>query len=240
MNLDGKRILIAGVETEANIAVSVAALARELGADILLASFGRTRPVAECADRRLPEPCEVLELDPGKREGRDSFQAELASRWRGLEGAVHVGAYAPSSARDDDVLGTEMESAQSAFLANAYSLSALARAVLPVMQRSSEPGGSVVGVTLGSSTTCPAGDWFGGTAALEAVNRYLACELGPRGVRVNLVARVPIATRAAEATHSPGWDHKDAPSVAKAVCFLLSDWARAVSGEVLNVDGGAT
>lgn len=232
MDLDGKRLLISGVEAERNIAVSVAALALELGAEVVLAA-------SERASLSLPEPYEVLELDPREGEGRDSLQAELASRWQRLDGAVHVGACAPCLAHDDDAPGRAMESAQSAFLANAYSLSALARAVLPLMRRPSERGGSIVGLTHGSSTTSPAGDWFGGTAALEAVNRYLACELGPRGVRVNLVACVPPGAAAAEATDPSGLEDDHADPVARAVCFLLSDWARAVSGEVLNVDGGA-
>ncbi len=89
-------------------------------------------------------------------------------------------------------------------------------------------------------------------AALEAVNRDLARELGLRGIRANLVSAGPISSPAAggipgfddlaanwPATAPLGWDPRDPTPVARAICFLLSDWSAAISGELIHVDGGA-
>jgi enoyl-[acyl-carrier protein] reductase I len=111
----------------------------------------------------------------------------------------------------------------------------------------------VVGLDFDASVAWPAYDWMGvSKAALEAVNRYLARELGPRGIRANLISAGPIASPAAGGIPgfdglsgswpelAPlGWDADDPTPVARAVCFLLSDWSEAISGELIHVDGGA-
>ena len=140
------------------------------------------------------------------------------------------------------------ESAVEAFRTSAFSLKALAAGLAPLM----ESGGSIVGLDFDASVAWPVYDWMGvAKAALEATARYLARDLGPRGVRVNLVSAGPLATLAARGIpgfsalvnawedQAPlGWDVEDPAPVAAAVCFLLSDHARAISGEILHVDGG--
>jgi enoyl-[acyl-carrier protein] reductase I len=136
-----------------------------------------------------------------------------------------------------------------AFRTSAYSYQALARHLAPLMG----PGTSVVGLDFDASVAWPSYDWMGvSKAALEAVNRYLARELGRQGIRTNLVSAGPIASPAAGGIPgfdglsdswpeiAPlGWDSEDPTPVARTVCFLLSDWSEAISGELIHVDGGA-
>ena len=132
---------------------------------------------------------------------------------------------------------------------SAYSLKALAVAALPLMSE----GGSIVGLDFDNDDVAwPVYDWMGvSKAAFESVARYLARDLGPKGIRVNLVAAGPIRTVAAKSIpgfesfeevwneRAPlGWDVKDARPVAKACVALLSDWFPATTGEIVHVDGG--
>ena len=247
MLLEGKRLLITGVVTRDSIAWHVARRAQEEGADIVLTGFGRARRLTERAARALPNAPDVLELDVNSEADLLALREELALRWSGVDGVLHAIAFAPPDALGGDFLATPPASAEQAFRTSAYSLKALTEAVLPLMD-----GGSVVGLDFDASVAWPAYDWMGvAKAGLEAVSRYLARDLGPRRIRVNLVSAGPIRTLAAGgipgfdglqsawATQAPlGWDADDAGPVADAACFLLSDLARAVSGEILHVDGG--
>jgi enoyl-[acyl-carrier protein] reductase I len=246
--LEGKRLLITGVMTRRSIAFAVAERAQLAGAELVLTSFGRARRMTERAAARLPEPPDVLELDVNSAEHLEALTAELRSRWGRLDGALHAVAFAPDDALGGNFLSTPPESAEAAFRTSAYSLKALAGAAAPLM----EHGGSLVGLDFDASVAWPAYDWMGvSKAALEAVARYLARDLGPRGVRVNLVSAGPIDTPAAGgipgferlaeawAGQAPlGWDPGDPEPVADATCFLLSDWARGITGEIVHVDGG--
>ena len=247
--LDGKRLLITGVLTRKSIAFAVAREAQLSGAQVLLTGFGRTRRMTERAATRLPEPPDVLELDVNSESDLAGLAGEIDQRWSGLDGVLHAIAFAPQDAIGGKFLETPAESAMEAFRTSAYSYQALARHLAPLM----EAGGSVVGLDFDASVAWPAYDWMGvSKAALEAVNRYLARELGPRGIRANLVSAGPIASPAAGgiagfdglsgtwAKAAPlGWDCDDPTSVARAICFLLSDWSEAISGELIHVDGGA-
>ncbi|MEX1142497.1 MAG: enoyl-ACP reductase FabI [Thermoleophilaceae bacterium] len=249
--LAGRRILVTGVVTHRSIAFAIAAEAQRQGAEVLLTSFGRARRMTERAAARLPSPPDVLELDVDRAEDLEALTGELTRRWGALDGAVHAIAYAPSDALGGDFLATPPESAEAAFRTSAYSLSALARALRPLL--ASDDGGSIVGLDFDASVAWPAYDWMGvAKAALESVSRYLARDLGPEGVRVNLVAAGPIETPAAGGIpdfqrlatawtdHAPlGWDVTDPTPVAAAACFLLSQQARGITGEILHVDGGA-
>jgi meromycolic acid enoyl-[acyl-carrier-protein] reductase len=247
--LTGKRLLITGVLTRKSIAFAVAREAQLGGAEVALTGFGRTRRMTERAASRLPEPTDVLELDVNSEGDLARLAGDLEGRWGGLDGVLHAIAFAPQDAIGGRFLETPPESALEAFRTSAYSYQALARHVAPLMGK----GGSVVGLDFDASVAWPAYDWMGvSKAALEAVNRYLARELGPRGIRSNLISAGPIASPAAGGIPgfddlsgtwpdaAPlGWDCDDATPVARAVCFLLSDWSEAISGELIHVDGGA-
>jgi enoyl ACP reductase len=248
MTLEGKRLLITGVLTHRSIAWAVAERAQHQGAEVVLTSFGRGRRMTERAGRRLPQPPDTLELDVNEPGDLDALRAELDSRWGGVDGVLHAIAYAPEDALGGRFLETPPDSATRAFTTSAYSLKALSAALLPLL----DDGASVVGLDFDASVAWPVYDWMGvSKAALESVCRYLARDLGPRGVRVNLVSAGPLETPAAGGipgfdqltgewrSRAPlGWDTADARPVAEAICFLLSDWSRAVSGEILHVDGG--
>jgi enoyl ACP reductase len=248
MTLENKRLLITGVLTHRSIAWAVAERAQLEGAEVVLTSFGRGRRLTERAARRLPQPADTLELDVNQPADLDALRGELESRWGGVDGVLHAIAYAPEDALGGRFLDTPPDSAAHAFTTSAYSLKAVAAALLPLL----DDGASVVGLGFDASVAWPLYDWMGvSKAALESVCRYLARDLGPRGVRVNLVSAGPLETPAAGGipgfeqlagewrSRAPlGWDTADAGPVAEAVCFLLSDGSRGVSGEILHVDGG--
>ena len=246
--LAGKRLLITGVLTKGSIAYSVAERAQQEGAEIVLTGFGRTRRMTERAAARLPEPPDVLELDVNNPSDFEALRGELESRWGGIDGALHAIAFAPGDALGGNFMSAPSESAEIAFKTSAYSFKALAEALRPLAQ----PGSSLVALDFDASVAWPVYDWMGvAKAALESVSRYLARDLGESGVRVNLVSAGPVDTPAAggipgfdelaalwEKQAPMGWDTKDPVAVADAVLFLFSDWSRAVSGEILHVDGG--
>ena len=198
--LDGKRILITGVLTDASIAFHVARLAQLEGATVVLTGFGRLSLVERIA-KRLPEPPPVLELDVTSEEQLGSLAERVKEHVPGLDGLVHAIANAPGSAMGGNFLQTPWTDVASAVHVSAYSLKSLAMAALPLMQ----PGGSIVGLDFDASVAWPAYDWMGvAKAALESTARYLARDLGPQGIRVNLVSAGPVKTMAARSI--PGFD----------------------------------
>ena len=252
--LAGKRLLITGVATKDSIAWAAADLAQRSGAEVVLTSFGRVSKLTERAAKRLPRTPEVLELDVNRPEDFERLTADLRERWGGVDGALHAVAHAPADALGGRFLDTPPESAEAAFRTSAYSLKSLAVALAPLFPAPARggAGGSIVGLTFDASVAWPIYDWMGvSKAALEAVARYLARDLGPQGARVNLVSAGPLETVAAGgipgfgrlAEHwgrqAPlGWDTGDPAAVAGTICFLLSDWSRAITGEIVHVDGG--
>jgi enoyl-[acyl-carrier protein] reductase I len=131
---------------------------------------------------------------------------------------------------------------------SAFSLKALAQATLPLLA----PGAGIVGLTFDARYAWPVYDWMGvAKAALEATARYLARDLGPQGVRVNLVSAGPLRTVAAKAIpgfeelegswdqRAPlGWASDDPEAAARAVVALVSPWFQGTTGEIIHVDGG--
>jgi meromycolic acid enoyl-[acyl-carrier-protein] reductase len=246
--LDGKRLLITGVITKDSIAYHAAEQAQREGARVVLTSFGRVRRMTERAAKRLPEPADVLALDVNKPEDYEALTEELQRRWDGLDGILHAVAFAPEDALGGRFLTTPAESAMQAFRTSAFSLKAMAAALAPLMPS----GAGIVGLDFDASVAWPIYDWMGvAKAALESVSRYLARDLGGRGIRVNLVSAGPLGTVAARGipgfeqlaqlwrAQAPlGWDIEDPSPVAATICFLLSDYARAISGEIVHVDGG--
>jgi len=204
--------------------------------------------MTERAAQRLPEPVDVLELDVNQPEDLEALTAALKARWGGVDGALHAIAFAPQDAIGGNFLTAPAESAMQAFQTSAFSLKALGAALAPLMPS----GSSIVGLDFDASVAWPIYDWMGvAKAALESVSRYLARDLGPSGIRVNLVSAGPLGTVAARGipgferlaelwrAQAPlGWDVEDPLPVARAICFLLSDYAQAITGEIVHVDGG--
>ncbi|MGA2010703.1 MAG: enoyl-ACP reductase FabI [Solirubrobacteraceae bacterium] len=248
MILEGKRLLITGVITKDSIAFHVAEQAQKEGATVLLTSFGRVKRMTERAAARLPEPVDVLELDVNRAEDLEALGATLGDRWGQVDGVLHAIAFAPQDALGGKFMSAPAESANAAFQTSAFSLKALAGALVELMPR----GAGIVGLDFDATVAWPIYDWMGvAKAALESVSRYLARDLGPAGIRVNLVSAGPLGTVAAQGIpgfdqlaelwrrQAPlGWDTADPVPVAKAVCWLLSDYAQAISGEIVHVDGG--
>ena len=248
MILAGKRLLITGVITKDSIAFHAAEQAQREGAEVLLTSFGRVRRMTERAAQRLPEPVEVLELDVNSTDDLETLSASLGERWGRVDGALHAIAFAPEDALGGRFMTAPADSAMQAFQTSAFSLKALAAALAPLMPS----GSSIVGLDFDASVAWPIYDWMGvAKAALESVSRYLARDLGPEGIRVNLVSAGPLGTVAARGipgfeqlaelwrAQAPlGWDIEDPVPVARAICWLLSDYAQAISGEIVHVDGG--
>ncbi|MBB4664110.1 enoyl-ACP reductase FabI [Conexibacter arvalis] len=249
--LEGRRFLITGVLTKDSIAFETARVLQEQGAEIVLTGFGRARRLTERVARRLPQPVDVLELDVNKAEDYVALVADLESRWGALDGVLHAVAFAPEDALGGNFINTPAESAITAFQTSAFSLKELGRALKPLLEKA-QGGGSIVGLDFDATVAWPIYDWMGvAKAALESTSRYLARDLGPAGIRVNLVSAGPLKTVAAGGIpgfqtlsdawgrQAPlGWDVTDPEPVAQTICFLLSDWSRAISGEIVHVDGG--
>jgi meromycolic acid enoyl-[acyl-carrier-protein] reductase len=245
--LDGKRILVTGVLTDASIAFHVARVAQQEGAALVLTGFGRLSLVERIA-RRLPEPPPVLELDVTDPAHLESLASRVREHVDGLDGVVHSIGNAPQSALGGNFLATPWEDVAKAVHVSTYSLKSLAMAALPLM----DGGGSIVGLDFDASVAWPGYDWMGvAKAGLESCARYLARDLGPRRVRVNLVAAGPLKTMAAKsipgfekfegvwADRAPlGWDIANPEAAARACVALLSDWFPATTGEIVHVDGG--
>ncbi|WP_153397484.1 enoyl-ACP reductase FabI [Ornithinicoccus halotolerans] len=245
MLLDGKKLLVTGVLMDSSIAFHVARLAQENGAQVVLTSFGRTLRITQAIARRLPQPADVVELDVTNQEHLDTLAERVGAQVDGLDGVVHSIGYAPKGAFD--FLNASWEDAATALHVSAYSLKALTVAALPLMRE----GGSVVGLTLDASVAWPVYDWMGvAKAAFESTSRYLARDLGPKGIRCNLVSAGPLATTAAKSIpmfeqferwgeRAPlGWDVKNPVPAAQACVAMLSDWFPATTGEIVHVDGG--
>jgi meromycolic acid enoyl-[acyl-carrier protein] reductase len=247
--LDGKKLLITGVLTPQSIAFAAAKAAQEQGAQIVLTNFGRTVSLTQRTARRLPDPPDVLELDANSDEQIADVRDELASRWGSLDGFLHAIAFAPQDALGGNFLHTPWESVATAVQTSAYSLKAIAVGMLPLME---ERGGAIVSLDFDATVAWPIYDWMGvAKAGLESVTRYLARDLGPKGIRVNAVSAGPIKTMAGKGIPgfdriSPGWDRRaplgwdpvDPSPVGDTVAFLLSDLARGITGEIVHVDGG--
>ena len=245
--LDGKRILVTGVLTDASIAFHVARIAQQEGATLVLTGFGRLSLVQRIA-RRLPDPPPVIELDVTNDEHLGRLADIVGEELGGLDGVVHSIGFAPQDALGGNFLNTPFESVATAMHVSAFSLKSLTMACLPLMQN----GGSVVGLTFDAQFAWPQYDWMGpAKAALEATSRYMARDLGKQNIRCNLVSAGPIGSMAAKSipgftelasvwdTRSPlEWDLKDPEPAGKGIVALLSDWFPKTTGEIIHVDGG--
>jgi enoyl-[acyl-carrier protein] reductase I len=245
--LDGKRILVTGVLTDASIAFHVARIAQQEGAKLVLTGYGRLSLVERIA-KRLPDSAPVIELDVTNAEHLSSLAERVGGHLDGLDGVVHSIGNAPQAALGGNFLQTEWADVATAVHVSTYSLKALAVAALPLMSE----GGSIVGLDFDASVAWPAYDWMGvAKAGLESCSRYLAKYLGPSRIRVNLVAAGPLRTMAAKSIpgfsafedmwdgRAPlGWDIADPEPAARTCVALLSDWLPATTGEIVHADGG--
>jgi enoyl-[acyl-carrier protein] reductase I len=245
--LDGKRILVTGVLTDASIAFHVARVAQEQGATLVLTAYPRPTLTQRIA-KKLPVTPPVLELDVTDPGQLDSLADRVREHVDGLDGVVHAIGFAPQTALGGNFLQTPWEDVATAVHASTFSMKSLAIAALPLMAG----GGSVVGLDFDASVAWPGYDWMGvAKAGLESCTRYLARDLGPQAVRVNLVSAGPLKTMAAKSIpgfekfegvwseRAPlGWDNTSPDATARAVVALLSDWFPATTGEIVHVDGG--
>jgi enoyl ACP reductase len=245
--LEGKRLLVTGVITDASIGFAVARAAQEQGATVVLTGYGRMSLVERIA-KRLPEPAPVIELDVTDDEQLASLADRVKEHVDGVDGVLHSIGFAPQSCLGGGFLSAPWEDVATALQVSTFSYKSLAVAALPLMP----DGGSIVGLTFDAARAWPVYDWMGvAKAGLESCNRYLARDLGPKGVRVNLVAAGPLKTMAAKSIpgfeqfeeawteRAPlGWDLTDPEPTARACVALLSDWFPATTGEIVHVDGG--
>jgi len=245
--LDGKRLLITGVITDASIAFATAKIAQEAGATVVLTGFGRLSLVQRIA-QRLPSPPPVIELDVTNQEHLDALPGKVREHMDGLDGVVHSIAFGPQSVLGGEFLNASWPDVSTALQVSTYSYKALAAACLPLMGA----GGSIVGLTFDATKAWPVYDWMGvAKAGLESASRYLAMHLGKQGIRSNLVSAGPLRTMAAKSIpgfdafedawvqRAPlGWSLTDQEPAARAVLALLSDWFPATTGEIVHVDGG--
>lgn len=246
--LQGKRILVTGVLTDASIAFHVARLAQEEGATVILSSYGRVHRLTERIAGRLPQPAPVIQLDVTNDEDLAALADRVREHVDGLDGVVHSIGFAPEAALGGNFLNTAWEDVAVALHVSAFSLKSLTMAARPLFNG----GGSVVGLDFDAQVAWPKYDWMGvAKAALESTSRYLARDLGPENIRINLVAAGPIRTMAAKSI--PGfdefekvwnersplkWDTADPVPAAQATVALLSDWFPKTTAEIIHVDGG--
>jgi meromycolic acid enoyl-[acyl-carrier-protein] reductase len=245
--LDGKRILVTGVLTDASIAFHVARIAQAEGARVVLTGYGRMSLVERIA-RRLPEPAPIVELDVTDQAHLDSLADRVREHVDGLDGVLHAIGFAPQSALGGNFMDAPWDDVATALHISAYSLKSLTAAALPLMTGN----GSVVALDFDATVAWPIYDWMGvAKAGLESCARYLARDLGERNIRVNLVSAGPLRTMAAKSIpgfseladgwpgRAPlGWDVADPEPAARACVALLSDWFPATTGEIVHVDGG--
>ena len=247
--LDGKKLLVTGVLTDGSIAFHVARLAQQEGAEVLLTSFGRQFRLTQAIARRLPKEAQVLQLDVTDADDLAALEGRVREAgFDALDGVVHSIGFAPQSVMGGNFLAGEWDDVATALQVSAYSLKSLAVAARPLLTR----GSAVVGLTFDARYAWPVYDWMGvAKAAFESTARYLARDLGPEGIRVNLVSAGPLRSLAAKAipgfsdledmwgTRAPlGWDNTDLEPAAKAICALMSDLFPATTREIVHVDGG--
>lgn len=246
--LEGKKIVITGVLTDASLAFGVARIALEEGAEIVLTGAGRALSLTRRTARKLGDDIDVFELDVTVPEQVDSVRAAVTEKWGHVDGVLHAIGFAPASCLGDNFFDAPWEDVATAIHISTYSLKTLADAFAPLMH----DGGAFVGLDFDNQQAWPAYNWMGvAKSALQSLSRYMARELGPRQIRCNLVAAGPIKTMAAKSIpgfqmfedtwdgRAPlGWDVHDSTAVARACVALLSDWFPATTGEIVHVDGG--
>ena len=252
--LSDHRILVTGVLTDDSLAFGIAKRALEEGATIALSGFGRGTSLTRRTAKKLGDVGEVIDLDVTNPDEIQAAVEEVTTRFGRLDGLVHAIGYAPPSCLGSGMFLAPYEDVSAAMHASTFSLAALVGAFRPLLQKSEALGGaSVVALDFDGTRAYPMYDWMGVMkAALESLGRYLAREVGPDKIRVNMLAAGPIRTVAAKSIpgfsifedtwgeRAPlGWDVHDASAVADTAIALLSPLLRATTASVIHVDGGA-
>ncbi len=246
--LDGRNLLITGVLTDDSLAFGVAREAQAQGANIILTGFGRGKRLTDRTARKLDPTPDVLELDVTDPDQVTRLIAELRESVGEIHGILHAVGFAPEACLGDDFFAAQWEDVATAVHVSTYSLRTMADIALELMPS----GGSIVGLTFDATVAWPAYNWMGvAKAGLESLNRYLAKEMGPRGIRCNLVAAGPMRTIAAKSIpgfaafeeewtkKAPlGWDVNDSSGVAKTTMALFTDLFSHTTGSIIHVDGG--
>lgn len=246
--LDGKKIVVTGVLTDASLAFGIARLAMDEGAEVILTGAGRALSLTQRTARKLEGDVPVFEFDATVPEHGPALCASVAERWDRVDGVVHSIGFAPEVCLGEDFMAAQWSDVATAVQISAYSYKFLAESLLPLMSR----GSSIVGLDFDNTVAWPAYNWMGvAKSALESINRYLARQLGPAGIRSNLIAAGPVRTMAAKSIpafstfedvwdgRAPlGWDVNDSEPVARSCVALLSDWFPATTGSMIHVDGG--
>jgi enoyl-[acyl-carrier protein] reductase I len=236
------------VLTPQSIAFAAAKSAQEQGAEIVLTNFGRTVSLTQKTAKRLPTTPDVLEMDANSDEQIAAVCAELQRRWGRLDGFLHAIAFAPQDALGATFLNTPWDSVAIAVQTSAFSLKALAVGLLPSMG----DGGAIVSLDFDATVAWPIYDWMGvAKAGLEAVTRYLARDLGPKGHPRQRGERrsdqddggqghpgVRSDQRFVEPSRAARLGRGDPTPVGNTVAFLLSDLSSGITGELVHVDGG--
>ena len=247
--LNGKKVIVTGIVNDDSIAFAAANKALEAGAEVMVTAFPRDRELTEEAVSKLSGDVELTDLDITDEEHLEALSKKVGEDWGQLDGVLHAAAFAPRDALAGDFLEIKPERLDLSFRTSAVSYASLGKIL---KEHAPAEGGSLVGLDFDSAGAWPVYNWMGVMkSALESVNRYLARDLGPQGIRSNLVAAGPLNTRAAggipdfdallnnwEMRSPMKWDPDDPKPVADAITFLLSDYSRAISGEIIHVDGG--
>jgi enoyl-[acyl-carrier protein] reductase I len=252
--LSDNRILVTGVLTDDSLAFGIARRALEEGATLALSGFGRGTSITRRTAKKLGDVGEVIELDVTDPAQVDAAVQEVTKRFGRLDGLVHAIGYAPPSCLGEGMFVAPFSDVAIALHASTYSLAALVGAFRPLLQKSAALGGaSVIALDFDAARAYPLYDWMGVMkAGLESLGRYLAREVGPDKIRVNMLAAGPIRTMAAKSIpgfahfedtwndRAPlGWDVRDATAVADAAVALLSPLLRGTTASIIHVDGGA-
>ncbi len=251
--LNDHRILVTGVLTDDSLAFGIAKRALEEGATVALSGAGRGLSLTKRTARKLGDVGEIIELDVTDPTQVEAAAAEVTTRFGRLDGLVHAVGYAPPSCLGSGMFAAPFEDVATALHISTYSLAALVGAFRPLLQKSEALGGaSVIALDFDGSRAYPEYDWMGVMkAGLESLGRYLAREVGPDKIRVNMLAAGPIRTVAAksipgfsqfEDTWSEkaplGWDVYDSSAVADTAVAMLSPLLRGTTASVVYVDGG--